>query len=388
MLTLKMNQGKVVCSMDDKHNMQKGKYNGNGLLLTVLIGFCILAIVEILYGQAQIRMEKERLALEEENHQTVQQLKEDWENLKNSPNANTETVGIVNEGQSGGTESDNVPINTEDGPSDAASVQNPESEGSAETDKQYAMQIVVLGDSIMADQRENNEDVPTLIGQACNAKVYNMAIGGTTAALLTEEKYDYENWSSMGLLGVVNAIVGNIDGTIFEGYETWNVLNECDFSKTDYFVIEYGLNDFISKDVIQSKYLADGEILDIDVTHTYVGALESAVTLLHGKYPNAKIMLISPHYCQFYDGDTYVGNSYSLNYGKGSLIDFFGTASYVANEHREDNVLFFNAMQDSEIDAYTADELLEDGIHLSNRGRRVYADHIAERINADFYRAE
>lgn len=372
--------------MDNKFNMNKGKYKGNVLLFTVLIGFCILAIVEILYGQAQIRMEKERLALEEENRRTVQQLKEDWEDLKNSSDVNTESVEKMDVGQNSGTESDNVPINTEDGSSDAVSAQNPESEESAE--KKYAMQIVVMGDSIMADQRETNEDVPTMIGQACNAKVYNMAIGGTTAALLTEEQYNYDNWSSIGLLGVVNAIVGNIDGSVFEGYETWNVLNECDFSKTDYFVIEYGLNDFTSKEIIQSRYLADGVVLDIDGSHTYVGALEGAVNMLHDKFPDAKILLVPPHYCEFFDGEKFLGNSYSLNYGNGFLIDFFGTASYVANEHREDNVLFFNSMQDSEIDAYSADEMLEDGIHLSNRGRRVYADHIADRIKRDFYREE
>ena len=374
--------------MDNKFILHKGKYKGNILLFTVLIGFCILAIIEILYGRAQIRTEKERLALEEENHQAVRQLKEDWEDLKNSSDVNTESAEIMDEGLSGGTDSDKASINTGDGSSAAVSVQNPESEEPAETDTKYAMQIVVLGDSIMADQRENNGDVPTLIGQACNAKVYNMAIGGTTAALLTDEQYNYENWTSIGLLGVVNAIVGNIDGSVFEGYETWNVLNECDFSETDYFVIEYGINDFTSRDIIQSRYLADGVVLDIDEPHTYVGALQGAVKMLHDYFPDAKILLVPPHYCEFFDGEIFAGNSYSLDYGNGFLIDFFGTASYVANEHREENVLFFNSMQDCEIDAYSADEMLEDGVHLSNLGRRVYADHIADRINRDFYREE
>lgn len=374
--------------MDNKFILHKGKYKGNILLFTVLIGFCILAIIEILYGQARIRTEKERPALEEENYRTVRQLKEDREDLKSSSDVNTESAGIMDEDRSSGTEPDKAPINTEDGSSNAVSVQNPESEEPAETDTKYAMQIVVMGDSIMADQRENNGDVPTLIGQACNAKVYNMAIGGTTAALLTDEQYNYENWTSIGLLGVVNAIVGNIDGSVFEGYETWNVLNECDFSETDYFVIEYGINDFTSRDIIQSRYLADGVVLDIDEPHTYVGALQGAVKMLHDYFPDAKVLLVPPHYCEFFDGGVFVGNSYSLNYGNGSLIDFFGTASYVANEHREDNVLFFNTILDSEIDAYSADEMLEDGVHLSNLGRRVYADHIADRINRDFYREE
>ena len=59
----------------ENRNLRKRRYNTNVVLLAVMIGFCILAIIEIIYGQVQIKMQKERLALEQENHQTVQELK-------------------------------------------------------------------------------------------------------------------------------------------------------------------------------------------------------------------------------------------------------------------------------------------------------------------------
>lgn len=62
---------------------------GINTLLVILIGFCILAIIEILYGQAQIRVERERLALEEQNSQTVQELKEEWQRLQNEASVTT-----------------------------------------------------------------------------------------------------------------------------------------------------------------------------------------------------------------------------------------------------------------------------------------------------------
>lgn len=62
---------------------------GVNTLLVILIGFCILAIIEILYGQAQIRVERERLALEEQNSQTVQELKEEWQRLQNEASVTT-----------------------------------------------------------------------------------------------------------------------------------------------------------------------------------------------------------------------------------------------------------------------------------------------------------
>jgi len=44
-------------------NTRRGRQNIN-MLLVVLIGFCVLAIIEIVYGQAQMKVELERLDLE------------------------------------------------------------------------------------------------------------------------------------------------------------------------------------------------------------------------------------------------------------------------------------------------------------------------------------
>ena len=369
-------------------NMRKGKFGSNLLLLIVLIGFCILALIEILYGQAQIRLEKERLALEEENHRTVQELKSGWDNLTGDTGVSERPAQDVRDGQTDVMETDNISANAADDVSGPVSEQGAESEQMVNDDKEYDMQIVVMGDSVMADERENNGDVPTLIGEATNAKVYNLAIGGTSAALIPGEQFNFAQWSSQGFLGVVNAILGNLNPDVFEGYETEKILKECDFSKTDYFVIEYGINDFLTKQIPQSRYLEDGGILNIDASHTYAGALDGGVDALAKHFPDAKILLVSPHYCQFYEDGVCVGDAYSVNYGYGTLVNFFRITGNVAERHREDNVLFFNAMEQSGIDAYTVDKYLKDGIHLSNEGRRMYADKIAERICADFYREE
>ena len=358
------------------------------MLLVVLIGFCILALIEIVYGQKQIRMERERLALEEENNRAVQELKAEWNNLKGGPSVGSESAQAVGEEQNSVTEPDSTLVNAGDTDSDSAPEQGAEPVVTEEDDKDYAMQIVVLGDSIMADQREEHGDVPTLIGEACNAKVYNMAVRGSTAALLPDEQYNFAKWESSGLLGMVNAIVGNINPDIINSAEAREVLEVCDFSKTDYFVIEYGINDFTSKQIPQSRYLENGEVLGVDSAHTYAGALDTAVYWLHHSFPDAKIVLIAPHYCQFFEGPTFMGDAYSMNYGYGTLVDFFRCAGYVADQYKAEGTIFFNAMEESGIDAYTAEDYLEDGIHLSNLGRRMYADQVAARINADFYRAE
>lgn len=375
--------------MDKMSDFRKGKYHSSIVLLMVLIGFCILAIIEILYGQAQIRMERERLALEEENHQTVQELKAEWNNLKGDPNVGTQSAETAGVEQHDSAEPEKTLINTGESTSDSSSVQDTEGDGEepAEDDREYAMQIVFMGDSILDFEGENGS-VADMVGDALNANVYDMAIGGTTAALLPDEQYNFAEWNSISLLGVVNAILGNINPDIFDRYEAGDVLKQCDFSKTDYFVIEYGINDFLSRQIPPSRYLEGGDVLAVDASHTYAGALEIAVSLLEGSFPNAKILLVGPHYCEVFEAGTFMGDAYSLNYGHGTLVGFLRCAGYVADQHKDKATIFFNMMEQSGIDAYTVNEYLEDGIHLSNEGRRVYADCIINRLYSDFYPQE
>lgn len=368
--------------MDKKGGLEKSKYRNNVLLLAVLIGFCILAIIEIVYGQAQLRIERERLALAEENNQTVQELKDEWNNLKGEPSAGSESVETVGEEQSINEQPEKTLINT-----DTPTAENSESTLTVEDNRNYDMQIVCMGDSIF-DHERGSTGVASLIGEGCNAKVYNMAIGGTTAAVMLDETRDFSKWESISLVGIVNAVVGNISPEIFDKYEAGNVLRECDFSQTDYFIIEYGLNDFLCGKVPQSIYWPNGEDLGISPVCTYVGAMEYAINTLQNNFPNAKILVISPHYCEFFSGGKYVANAYTQNNGYGTLVDFSRCIESAMTENYKENVIFYNTIKSSGIDAYTANEYLEDGTHLSEAGRRVYAEHAIELILADFYPEE
>lgn len=375
--------------MERRPYTRKNRYNGKVTMLVIMIGFCILAIIEIVYGQAQLKVERERLALEKANQQTVQQLQEEWNSIKNTDTASQEAAMQKNHGNT--TVQQMVDVGAQTGievePPDSSHTAT-EASGSTqpEENKEYAMQIVFLGDSILDNDREDG-GVASLISDQCNARVYNMAMGGTTAALLPNEQYNFAKWDSRSLLGVVNAIVGNINKDIFDGYRAGEILNECDFSKTDYFVIEYGINDFLAK-VPQSRYLEGGGTLAVDEVHTYTGALETAVQLLQDSFPNAKILLIAPHHCQFMSGNTFIGDGYTLDYGYGPLVNYARGCGYIYEQHKAENVIFYNAFEESGIDAETSDKYLEDGVHLSREGREVYADYASRLILADFYPEE
>lgn len=361
---------------------RRGRQNINTLLV-VLIGFCILAIIEILYGQAQMKVERERLVLEEQNRQTVEELKEEWRKLQDGTSVVTAQEEAAPAGSGQEQPEQSAKVVEQKKTQDAQK----ETKGREEDKRNYDMQIVILGDSIMDGDRTQS-GAADIISQQLNAKVYNMAIGGTTAALLPDEQYNFATWDSCCLMGVVNAILGNINADIFDGYAAGEVLKTCDFDKTDYFIIEYGINDFLTGQIPNSRYLEGGDTLAVDATHTYTGALEDAIGRLKNRFPDAGVIVIAPHYCQVFSGATFIGDGYSLDYGYGPLINFARGAGYVSEEFKEEGVLFFNAFEVSGIDAETADDYLEDGVHLTPLGARVYAEKLAGMIRRDFYPEE
>lgn len=239
-----------------------------------------------------------------------------------------------------------------------------------ESEDKY-LQIVFMGDSIF-DFNRDGTGVPELTAVQCNAYMYNLAIGGTSAALEKDDTQENEKWTSTSLVGLVKAMKGDVSTECFAGTAAKDILDDpnTDWSETDYFVVEYGLNDFF-------KAIPQGNInKGLDVT-TYAGALRYAITFFRDMAPDATIILCSPHYVRFFDGDWMIGDSNTIDNGSGTLSNYKGTCEYIAGEQQ---VEFFNAYSDLGIDGYTAEEYLEDGVHLTESGRRLYADALAQII--------
>lgn len=232
------------------------------------------------------------------------------------------------------------------------------------------LQLVFLGDSIF-DRNRDGSGIPYLTAKQCDAGLYNLAIGGTSASIEEGEKSENEAWTSRSLCGVVKAINKEIPTDIFAGSNAKEILDDpnVDFSQTDYFIVEYGTNDFF-RAVPQSKD-------DYYNMWSYGGALRYAVSNLTECAPDATIILCSPCYAQFYDGNWMIGDGNVVNNGEGTLFDYVGTCNCVANEN---NALFLNAYLDLGINGYTAEEYLEDGVHLTEAGRRLYAEALAKMI--------
>ena len=241
-------------------------------------------------------------------------------------------------------------------------------DGDREEDK---LQLVFLGDSIF-DMARDGTGVPYLTSKALDAKCYNLAIGGTCAALHKDNTTSYENWDSCSVLGMAKAIVGKVSPDCFNQYHAREVFDNCDFSKTDYFIIECGTNDFLSQYPIDRN---QGGTYD---WYTYYGAVESMINDLQGAYPDAEVIFCTPHYEQIHLKEKGVaGDVNTLNLGRGPLIDYIAAghnAAYVAGAHA------INCYSELNINGYTAEDYLLDGIHLNEAGRQLYADMLVEHI--------
>lgn len=240
-----------------------------------------------------------------------------------------------------------------------------------ETNSESELQLVFLGDSIFDNNRDGT-GVPYLTAVACDANLYNLAIGGTSATLERGEPEEHELWDSQSLVGIVKVLEGDVTTDAFAGTRAKEILDdkEIDWSNTDYFIVEYGLNDFF-------RAAPMGNSENIYDVYAYSGALRYAVSNLQEVSIDATVILCGPHYAQFFSGNQFIGDGNTLNTGHGTLFDYKGTCQYVA---KEQGAVFFDAYLDLGIDGYTAEDYLEDGVHLTEEGRKLYAEALANMI--------
>ncbi len=231
------------------------------------------------------------------------------------------------------------------------------------------IQVVFLGDSQLDNFRDDT-GIAYLVAQYCDANVYNLAMGGTAASLLPGEKHGVDEWESRCFLGMVYAITGKVDPAFFSKYTAYNVFQSCDFSKTDIFVIEYGLNDYFNGAAVNNP----DNVLDLE---TYGGALHVGIDNLKQAYPNATFILCGPNYAQFFKNNQYLGDGNILSNGKATLQEYAKTADQLASEF---GISYLDAYWSLGINSYNADQYLMDGVHLSEEGRRKYAQMLSRII--------
>ncbi|MBQ9332810.1 MAG: SGNH/GDSL hydrolase family protein [Lachnospiraceae bacterium] len=241
--------------------------------------------------------------------------------------------------------------------------------GNEETAVEDRLQIVFMGDSIFDSVRDET-GIAAQVGRKMNADIYNLAIGGSAAAIKYDKAWQLDLWSEVDFLGVVYALENKIDRSIFSPYKSGEIMATLDPYKTDYFVIQYGTNDFLS-------YFPIGG--DAPYCYVFSSALEFGIKELQTAYPDAEILVCTPYYMQFWSADrtTFIGDSHTVNNGFGTHQDYINWAEGIANDCGVESLNMYNL---SGVDGYTIDKLTVDGIHPNEELRAKYADILVEKI--------
>lgn len=229
--------------------------------------------------------------------------------------------------------------------------------GNESADADGDIKIAVFGDSIWDDKR-GEDGISERLEEMLDVEVYNCAVGGTSAAVISDPTDLREGWRSISLNGLMYIARGEENSAILEDKPAREEIDGVDFKEVDYLLISYGLNDFFSRVVIYPEDMYD--------MTTYVGALRHAVAKMTETYPDMEVIIIGPTYTEHF-ADPNVD----------SLEEYAQAARTVAEEY---NVHFLDMYHGLGINAENKTQYLDDGVHLTAEGRALYADYVSQKL--------
>ena len=229
------------------------------------------------------------------------------------------------------------------------------------------VEILVLGDSIWDLVRDETGVAGVLEEKLGNAQVYNLAIKGTQAANTGNGTED------TCLIAMTEYICGQRTCELPDEVAAKQLLSEVPYEQIDYVILAYGLNDYFAG----VKQKNPDDYFD---TSTYSGALCSGVTALKQVCPNARFVIASPTYCQGYSYGQVVHESPYHDFGGGTVIDYTASAKAVCASF---DAIFINNFDDMNISIHNGDQYLIDATHLTEAGRKRYAENVASYIEED-----
>lgn len=256
-----------------------------------------------------------------------------------------------------------------------------EKETESEGEEDNVVNIVCFGDSQLANGRDDGTDIPHLLAPKIpDSRVFNMAIGGTTASVeQSTSDITPSKLSSLSFLGMVYCFAGKSDrdATLESLPGILNTMNSIDPKDVDYYVLSYGTNDFLSNVPMDTDYYASMN----DKAHTVYGAMSLGITELKAISPNATFIIITPFYGIYVDDSgAYIGDSYIVSNGIGTLSEYAEKVKNVADDNK---CYLLDGMFRTKFDLYvdTASEYLMDNLHLNLTGRQIVTRILAHNIN-------
>ena len=231
------------------------------------------------------------------------------------------------------------------------------------------LRICIFGDD-QFDLDRGADGISALVSKYCCAEVFNCAISGTTAAMDESDNADDNHWGSVSLCGMVRAAVGELDPSFISAYENaYRNFCSCDFSRTDVFVLSYGANDFRGGYQLATDFTED--------RYTYAGSLNYSLRMLKRQFPNAQIIVITPCYAAYFDGEHFLGDTNIWQNSYGTMLQYVDTAIAAAKAYNFD---YIDAYRWLGVTGENYWKYLDDGVYFNAQTKRNLAQMISRLI--------
>lgn len=224
--------------------------------------------------------------------------------------------------------------------------------------------IVNMGDSLFGNFRDATS-ISNLLANSTGATVYNCGFGGCRMS------GHYAPWSSFSMYKLADAITSG-DFTEQEAsavhseapdyfVEIVNLLKSIDFSTVDIITINYGVNDFTGGQALAS------DTFNFD---TYEGSLKYSIEKILAKYPNIRIVLVTPCWSYWLENGSYSTDSDTHTIGGRKLTAFVDKCKEVAKDYHLPVVDTYNELG---VNKFNCSHYSTDGIHPTEEGRKAIA---------------
>lgn len=278
------------------------------------------------------------------------------------------------ESSSSATESTSVQASNDAASTESASSASTASTTDFWTDDPSVPTVVFLGDDQFNLGRNDDTSIAHYVETMLSTKahVINLGCEGVTASTSLNNTND----TSMNFVNVAKFLNGQMSDSFFDNFpDAKEEAFSFDPADVDYYVVEYGINDFLqAKALFSSDYPSD--------TTYYVNAITNGLQLLCEASPDAKIILCSPVYSAFYASDgSFSGSGHTYSNTFGSYLDYCAGCIHAGSDF---DCIAFDAFGDAymNVNDQTISEYMEDdGIHLTRAGRNTFAAVVAHMIN-------
>ncbi len=219
-------------------------------------------------------------------------------------------------------------------------------------------EIVFLGDSVIGNYT-GPRSIPGVIKSLTGAEVFNCAIGGQAAAKADDEK----------VKSMTESLEYFLQGQPEDAFgDKQQFLSEVErFREKEHaeeklcFVLSYGLNDYFSGKEIEDP-------ANLNDIYTYCGALRTGVEWLKEAYPDARIILTTPTFVRVSES-----SEQDLSKVIAELTEYVDAVVDLAETL---DVQCIDQYKDLGFNEENGSLYYEDGCHLNERGRYLYAENL------------